>query len=63
MQQFSFPGLQPGDRWCLCAHRWKEACDAGHAPRVVLAACHRASLEIIELDTLLFHAVDIPRNA
>ena len=40
--EFGFPGLQPGDRWCLCAPRWREALDAGCAPRVVLGATHEA---------------------
>ena len=43
--EFGFPGLKPGDRWCLCAARWREAFDAGVAPRVVLAATHEATLE------------------
>ena len=60
---FDFPGLKPGDRWCLCASRWKEAMLEGVAPDVVLEATHAKSLEIIELDTLLAHAVDIPKNA
>jgi hypothetical protein len=40
-----FPGLQPGDRWCLCATRWQEALDAGMAPRVVLRATHADALD------------------
>ena len=63
MPQYSFPGLKDGDRWCLCASRWKQAYLAGVAPRVVLEATHAKTLEIIELDTLLMHAVDIPLNA
>ena len=43
--EYEFPGLKPGDRWCLCAARWKEAYDAGMAPRVVLEACHVSTLE------------------
>lgn len=52
-----FPGLQPGDRWCLCASRWKEALDAGVAPPVVLASTHASSLEWIEFDDLRRHEV------
>lgn len=52
-----FPGLRPGDRWCLCAARWKEALRAGKAPRVVLTATNEATLEIVTLDELVAHAV------
>ena len=54
-----FPGLKPGDRWCLCAARWKEALDAGMAPRVVLTATHEATLEFVSLDELKKYAVDL----
>jgi len=54
-----FPGLQPGDRWCLCAARWKEAFDAGLAPPVILAATHENALEVISLEELMEHAVDL----
>jgi len=54
-----FPGLKPGDRWCLCASRWKEACEAGVPPPVYLSATHAAVLEIIPLDTLKAHALDL----
>ena len=47
-----FPGLKPGDRWCLCAPRWAEALEAGAAPRVVLEATHEAALEFASLDDL-----------
>lgn len=57
--QFGFPGLKPGDRWCLCAARWKEAHDAGMAPRVVLTATHARALEVIPLDALKAHALDL----
>lgn len=57
--QFGFPGLKPGDRWCLCAARWKEAYDAGQAPRVVLTATHERALEVISLDELKAHALDL----
>lgn len=57
--EFEFPGLKPGDRWCLCADRWQEALEAGAAPRVVLAATHEATLEIVQLADLKRHALDI----
>jgi hypothetical protein len=47
-----FPGLRPGDRWCLCAARWVEAHEAGCAPPVILEATHEATLELIDLETL-----------
>ncbi len=52
-----FPGLRPGDRWCLCAPRWKEALDAGCAPQVVLQATHEETLAIVPLGVLRDHAV------
>ena len=52
-----FPGLKPGDRWCLCALRWKEALAAGKAPPVVLEATHISSLEFVDLEDLQAHAV------
>lgn len=55
--QFGFPGLKPGDQWCLCASRWKEALDAGMAPPVQLRATHEAALEIVSLDELQHHAL------
>jgi uncharacterized protein (DUF2237 family) len=57
--QFDFPGLKPGDRWCLCAARWKEAFDASCAPRVVLRATHARALEIVSLDALKARAIDL----
>ena len=51
-----FAGLKPGDRWCLCAPRWKEALDAGHAPQVVLEATHEETLAITTLGVLKDHA-------
>jgi uncharacterized protein (DUF2237 family) len=54
-----FPGLKPGDRWCICADRWKEACQAGCAPPVYLNATHVAVLEFIPLDTLRAYALDV----
>jgi uncharacterized protein len=53
-----FPGLQPGDRWCLCAARWQEALDLGVAPPVVLSSTHARALEIVDLDDLVAHAID-----
>lgn len=55
---FGFPGLKPGDRWCLCAPRWREALEAGCAPRVVLSASHERALEFVSLDLLRAHAVE-----
>ncbi|MGL6094594.1 MAG: DUF2237 family protein [Fimbriiglobus sp.] len=57
---FGFPGLRPGDQWCLCAERWKEALEAGMAPPVVLEATHMASLEFVDLEDLQRHAVPSP---
>lgn len=54
--EFGFPGLQAGDRWCLCAARWREAYQAGCAPRVVLEATHEAALQYVTLDALRAHA-------
>ncbi|WP_144969857.1 DUF2237 family protein [Bremerella volcania] len=56
--EFGFPGLKPGNRWCLCALRWKEAFEAGVAPSVVLEATHISTLEFIDLEDLQEHAVD-----
>ena len=56
--EYAFPGLRPGDRWCLCAPRWKEALDAGAAPQVVLEATHEETLAIVTLGILKDHAVD-----
>lgn len=57
--QMGFPGLKPGDRWCLCAARWKEALDAGMAPRVYLMATHEATLEVVPLEELKKYALDL----
>jgi uncharacterized protein len=56
--EFGFPGLDPGDRWCVCAGRWLEAERAGVAPPVVLAATHRAALEVVSIEQLLAHAAE-----
>ncbi len=55
---WDFPGLDPGDRWCLCAARWQEALEAGVAPPVLLSATHQKALEMLELSDLKAHAVD-----
>ncbi|HPT49619.1 MAG TPA: DUF2237 domain-containing protein [Accumulibacter sp.] len=57
--EYNFPGLKPGDRWCLCAPRWREALLAGKAPRVVLNATNEAALLIVSLDDLKRHAIDL----
>lgn len=54
--EFRFPGLKPGDRWCLCASRWREALRAGVAPPVRLSCTHEKALEYVTLDDLLAHA-------
>jgi uncharacterized protein (DUF2237 family) len=51
-----FPGLRPGDKWCVCVLRWKEALDAGAAPPVVLEATHSSALEHVERADLEAHA-------
>ncbi len=58
MPAFQFPGLKPGDRWCLCAARWQEALEAGVAPPVVLNATHAAAIEHVALSDLKDHALD-----
>lgn len=55
--QYQFPGLKPGDRWCVCAARWREAADAGVAPPVILEATHERALEVIALADLEYHAL------
>ena len=55
-----FAGLQPGDRWCLCASRWQEAHEAGHAPKVLLEATHILTLEWVDADALRAAGVDAP---
>ncbi|MHB8453048.1 MAG: DUF2237 family protein [Mycobacteriales bacterium] len=61
--EFDFPGLRPGDRWCVVAVRWLAAYEAGVAPPVVLAATNAAALEVIPLAALAEHAADIPDDA
>ena len=53
---YDFPGLKPGDCWCLCAARWQEAFEAGMAPKVKLEACEESALEIVQLSDLQAHA-------
>ena len=55
--EFGFPGLKPGDRWCLCAARWVEALAAGMAPKVILASTHRSVLDLVPLEVLKAHAM------
>ena len=57
--EFGFPGLKPGDRWCLCAPRWQEAFEAKNAPRVVLRATHEAALTYCKLADLKRFAMDL----
>ncbi|MDJ0760845.1 MAG: DUF2237 domain-containing protein [Woeseiaceae bacterium] len=57
--EFGFPGLKPGDRWCLCASRWQEAERHGVAPRVYLRSTHRRALQRVPLETLKPYALDL----
>jgi uncharacterized protein len=59
LPQFGFPGLKPGDRWCLCAPRWQEALEAGAAPHIVLSATEQGALSWCRLDDLKRHAIDL----
>lgn len=59
MPEFGFPGLKPGDRWCLCAARWLEAHQSGRAPRVLLRGTHRRALEVVPLELLKEQAADL----
>ncbi|MDB9313159.1 DUF2237 domain-containing protein [Spirulina sp. CS-785/01] len=56
---FNFPGLKPGDRWCLCASRWQEALEAGVAPPVILEATHARTLEVVSLGELKKYALEV----
>lgn len=56
--EFGFPGLNPGDGWCVCASRWMQAAEEGAAPLVKLAATHKRALEVIPMEMLEAHAVD-----
>ena len=55
--EYGFPGIKPGDRWCLCAARWLEALEAGCPPQVILEATNQRALEILDLDDLRAHAI------
>lgn len=57
--EYMFPGLKPGDKWCLCAKRWEEARTAGFAPQVYLRATHEKTLEIVSLEELMTYALDL----
>jgi uncharacterized protein (DUF2237 family) len=63
LPEYGFPGLQPGDRWCVVARRWLQAYLAGYPAPVVLASTHERALEIVPLDALQEHAVDVPDDA
>jgi len=60
--EFGFAGLKPGDTWCVCASRWRQAYDAGAASPVRLASTHMRALEVIPLEALKEHATDIPSD-
>jgi uncharacterized protein (DUF2237 family) len=60
--QYAFPGLVPGDRWCVTAFNWLRAHEAGAAAYVVLASTHERALEIVPLEVLGEHAVDVPAD-
>ncbi|HEY8826996.1 MAG TPA: DUF2237 domain-containing protein [Jatrophihabitantaceae bacterium] len=60
MPQYRFPGLQPGDRWCVVAARWLQAYQDGVAAPVVLAATNERATDIVALEVLRQHAVDVP---
>ena len=57
--EFNFPGLKPGDQWCLCAGRWQEALEANAAPKINLLATHQRALEIVAIEDLKRHAIDL----
>ena len=58
--EYGFPGLREGDKWCVCVSRWKEALDAGVAPKVSLEATHVNALRTVSVDDLLAHALEAP---
>ncbi len=62
MPEFGFPGLKPGDRWCLCAPRWVQALDGNAAPQIVLAATHERTLDHARLEDLIAFAIDAPEG-
>ena len=57
--EFGFPGLRAGDRWCLCAERWREAHDAGMAPKVILRSTHKRALDVVPLSMIKPFAIDL----
>jgi uncharacterized protein (DUF2237 family) len=57
--ELDFPGLHVGDRWCVCVARWREALEAGVAPKVVLASTHEKALDVVTLEQLTRHALDV----
>lgn len=57
--EYGFPGLAPGNRWCLCASRWLQAHRAGKAPRVYLRRTHRSALKLVPMDVLRSYAIDL----
>ena len=59
IEAYQFPGVKPGERWCLCAQRWTQALEAGFAPPVVLEATHISTLEFADLEDLQAHAVEV----
>jgi uncharacterized protein (DUF2237 family) len=61
MPAYGFPGLKPGDRWCLCADKWLEAKEAGIAPPLILSATHQKALQHISPETLYAYALDAPK--
>ncbi len=60
--EFGFPGVKPGDRWCICAGRWQECLQAGKAPQVYLAGTGIEALTVLRLEDLKRHAVDAPEH-
>jgi uncharacterized protein (DUF2237 family) len=60
--EYQFPGLRPGDRWCVVAVRWLQAYEAGVAAPVVLASTHERALDVVPLEFLTEHAVDVPAD-
>jgi uncharacterized protein len=61
--EYRFPGLKPGDTWCLCAPRWKEALEAGMAPPVYLKRSHENALQFVTLAQLETYALDVPEKS
>ncbi len=60
--ELAFPGLQPGDKWCICLARWIEAVEAGCGPRIDLEACHASALEFVPLEKLRAFALEGGEN-